>query len=271
MNRLELVEQIMDCSSCELSQSAVPVVFRGETPARIAVLGLKPDVSDGQAFEGERGQRLASLLPDLPTFWMNVASCPGAVKAKHVAACSANCDAQLELASPEFVLIVGDEVTLGKVKPKHLQGFTFRMDGKTFFPVADPMTGDAAILEQLERFKALVDQGDWMDFCGDLCAACGQLASHWDGDSGLPWCDRHAPAVKPPAVKQERPPDPARVRAGLEKAPTPKSCSLCGVRASRWIAPYWQRDRPVCPECARDSANGYDKTGWPEEPWAVEC
>lgn len=253
--RLELIEQIFDCTGCELSKSTTPVPFSGDTPAKVVVLGLNPEEGEDLAFGSERGSRLQTLLPEVATAWMNVVSCSGEVKAKHIAACSANCDAQLELMDPEFVVIVGDEVTLGKVKPKHLQGHAFRMDGKIFFPLVDPMSGDAAVLGQAERFRALVNQGDWTDFCGNNCAACGQLASAWDGESGLPWCERHAPAVKSTEQSPESP-------------PKPKSCSMCGSRAKRFISPYWDRERPICPECARDKTNGNNRDGtWPEVPW----
>lgn len=258
--RLELIEQIFDCTGCELSKSTTPVPFSGDTPARVAVLGLNPEEGEDLAFGSERGERLRTLLPEVATAWMNVVSCPGEVKSRHLAACSANCEAQLELADPEYVIIVGDDIILGAVRPKYLQGHTFRMDGKTFFPLVDPMTGDSSIIGQVERFRSLLDGADWMDFCGNDCATCGELAYYWDGESGIPSCESHAPKDRPRRKDLEPGVQPPRKK--------PKSCSMCGSRAKRFVSPYWDRERPICPECCRDTTNGNNRDGtWPEVPW----
>lgn len=118
MNRLEVREQILTCRNCELCKvGSGPVPFSGPTPARVVVMAEAPgqqEDSEGVPLIGRAGQVLRENMAkaglDISQMMlMNSASCfpKGTPTADHLAACRPNVEAQLTLAQPEWVLLLG--------------------------------------------------------------------------------------------------------------------------------------------------------------------
>lgn len=151
MNRLEVRDQILTCTQCDLHKHCTaPVPFSGTSPNRIVVQGEAPgreEDTQGRPFIGTAGQKLRSMLseagftPDDLAF-VNTASCwpltvledddetkPPRVTARapspsEVKACANNVQAQLELFQPRWVLLCGNvalqswrpDLTISKVR-----------------------------------------------------------------------------------------------------------------------------------------------------------
>lgn len=43
----------------------------------------------------------------------------------------------------------------------------------------------------------------------------------------------------------------------------PEGCHRCGRAGSRYIRPYWEPAKQVCPECVTTLTRLYDRHGWP--------
>lgn len=44
------------------------------------------------------------------------------------------------------------------------------------------------------------------------------------------------------------------------------TCNRCGRVWSRYIVPYWEPTRRVCPTCARELFELFERVGWPAFP-----
>lgn len=40
-------------------------------------------------------------------------------------------------------------------------------------------------------------------------------------------------------------------------------CHRCGMTSTRYIPPYWDPSRRVCPRCCSDLNRLYEANGWP--------
>lgn len=218
MDEIQLVrEAILDCDRCELrAQAKAPVPFSGPAPAAngIAIIAEAPGKDEDEAGEPLVG-KAGSLLQDevvraLGIRWeectkLNTASCfPGEIKTpqdEHIAACEMNKLAQLDIAAPKWVLLCGRialqgflpelSISQGRGRP-----FQLEEDGPVFMATYHPSAALRkfdylkAIRDDLERFKRMIDTGDWIAEVGDRCPVCSDWATFVDS-TGLPWCDEH--------------------------------------------------------------------------------
>ena len=116
MNRLEIVEEILSCSSCELAVNCnSPVPFHGPAPTDICIVGEAPGATEdveGRPFVGRAGQLIRVALGDVgvdpdSVAWVNTVSCfpHGTPMLRHVDACHELKMLQLELIAPNGEVI----------------------------------------------------------------------------------------------------------------------------------------------------------------------
>lgn len=217
MERLDLVESIVSCTGCELAEKCSgPVAFTGPTPATIAVVGEAPGAQEdtaGKPFIGPAGDmirkhlRAADIDPD-QCFIMNTVSCwpHGTPTQEHVDACNGNRKAQLTLADPTWVLLLGS-VALRAVKPglviSKARGRPFRPEPSgpvylaTMHPAAALRKGEYqdAMREDLVAFSKMVAEGiqGWRNHISQTCWECGSEDVVWFMDDYSCWCSKHAP------------------------------------------------------------------------------
>ncbi len=222
--RLEVRERILGCTACALAAGcSSPVPFSGPTPASIVVLGEAPGGQEDETcapFVGPAGKLIRKHLEevgiDLETIcFVNTVSCfpHDTPKEAHVIACRPNKLAQIRLANPTWMIL------LGKVAAQ-----SFRPDltisqirGRPFIPAPLTGWGDPAVApgpvamatyhpaaalrnrlyetelrRDLERFEAMMASGDWRAHLGETCVACEELWI-WLDPEGTPFCERHGP------------------------------------------------------------------------------
>lgn len=125
--RREVEEAIASCTACHLASPTVaPVPFRGPTPAVAAIVAEAPgkvENHQGRPLIGPAGQLLDNTLEKLgmdvtAVCYLNVVSCfPGRTPAPdEIAACNHHFRAQLEVADPQYVLLLGN-VALQTCRP----------------------------------------------------------------------------------------------------------------------------------------------------------
>jgi uracil-DNA glycosylase family 4 len=223
VNRLEVMEQVVSCETCELHENVVAPVF-GTIPegCRIAVVGEAPGEQEddqGRPFIGPAGQLLRRLLtdagidPDTVAF-INTVSCwpHGTPTWDHINACAPNKTAQLALTQPRLVIPVG-QVAIKGFKPylsaKHGRGRPWVQDGMvfcaTYHPAAALRNGnyEKAIEADLQTIVEVLEADDgepwdewpsWLSFLiPDTCAGCPLDLYLLDYD-GLGWCEVHMPS-----------------------------------------------------------------------------
>lgn len=214
--RLELRERILDCTGCELhTDNGGPVPFHGPTPAAVAVVGEAPgaeETKQGRPFIGPAGELLreemrnAGIDPDA-LFWANTVSCkpPTNPTGEHVNACSGNLTAQLELADPKWVLLVGG-VALGAIRPdlkvSKMRGHCIHRGERVYYSLFHP----AFILRQqkmrprlaadLRMFARMLREDN--PLASEIsCVGCGldeeeigehDMAIHFDAEA-VPYCE----------------------------------------------------------------------------------
>jgi uracil-DNA glycosylase family 4 len=212
-------EAILGCDRCELrAQAKAPVPFSGPAPSinGIAIIAEAPGKDEDEAGEPLIG-KAGTLLEDevrriLKVEWgeitkINTASCfPGEIKTpqpEHVAACETNKLAQLDLAAPKWVLLCGKVALHGfrtdmSISEARGRPFVLEDDGPVFYATYHPSAGLRkmdylkAIRADLERFKRIIDTGDWIAEIEDRCAICADEVCIID-ETGIPWCERHLP------------------------------------------------------------------------------
>lgn len=216
--RLLVVEQLLTCTRCELHHHcSAPVPFSGPTPARIAMVGEAPGRNEDEAgapFVGRAGQLIRQLLGAVgfdpeEIFIANTASCwPGEeIKtpgAEHVAACRINKLAQLDLADPQYVLLLGG-VALAGFRPEmqitKAKGLPFQPEGVDYvcFPTIHPSyamrrgrVGELELRRDLERFRELTEAASWHDFIPETCWVC-KGEGWWMDAEGIVTCQAHMP------------------------------------------------------------------------------
>lgn len=214
--RLEIMEQVIDCEACSLSQHATPVFLTGNTPAKIAVIGDVP--GDSEPFEGAAKDFLHAALTsagfDLDeTAFMTAIACRPTDKygMENIQACSPNLSAQLSLTNPEFVLCLG-AAALKAVKPdlspKHGRSRVWMENDRLFMATVSVENAQAngnaqAILtEDLARFQQMIadEEGQWWSNLPITCGACGGEMV-WMDETGLTWCFAHIPEAEKPTAE----------------------------------------------------------------------
>lgn len=212
MNRLEVVEQIITCTACELhNQCSGPVPMRGE-PSQVVVVGEAPGETEdlqGQPFVGPSGKLLQGMLDEFafpPVGFANTISCypHGTPTWEQMAACAGNKWTQIDYFDPQFVLVVGG-VALKGMRPdlglKRGRGRPFRHKERILYATYHPAAAlrhapyEDAMRADLERFRHIIDTGrdGWMKFIPNSCAACANNAEWYEEDVGLGWCPIHLP------------------------------------------------------------------------------
>lgn len=229
LDRLEVREQILDCTRCALHERATaPVPFHGPVPAFIAVLGEGPGREEdekGRPFVGPAGRLLretfetVGLDPETMT-WMNVTCCWAGVARNptedHVKACTPNRELQLELLNPSWLLVFGQSA-LQAIRPdltiRRGRGRPFLYGEAVAYGVYHPSfvlrNGLMAqpFQEDLEHFVSILDDGreEWWRHASDRCVECVDYVESYD-EYGIGWCRRHLPEVPeviPPAAVLE--------------------------------------------------------------------
>jgi len=226
MNRLEIVEEILFCSSCELAANCnSPVPFYGPAPAEICVVGEAPGATEdaeGRPFVGRAGQLIRAALSDVgvdpdSVAWVNTVSCfpHGTPSLKHVDACHELKMLQLELVAPSWVLMLGKVslqgfrydlgiskakgrpflVPISRVTPGEvLQPATTAVGFATYHPAAGLRNRvmEQAMREDLAAWKKMVDGGSdqWWEHIPDTCAFCANLVESFD-QYGIGACAGH--------------------------------------------------------------------------------
>lgn len=212
--------RVLGCTSCKLAELRTPVPYRGPYPAKVAVVGEAPGYQEdakGGPFLGPAGQLLAEqlrihkVIPDR-LFYMNVVSCfplssdggkSAKPSAKSIAACNGNVWAQLRLASPTWVVLVGGVAmealapwVVWGCKPKRItemRGMVWTWEGMHWVPIIHP----AAALREA-KYKTLFEQDinrlvtmlrNGPEY-SEECFHCGLEVSRYDY-TGIPFCSQH--------------------------------------------------------------------------------
>lgn len=207
--RLELMDRVVSCTSCELhAQCTAPVFMSGPVPSRIAVLGEAPGEQEdqrGEPFVGPAGKMLRSHLEGagidlLSVAYVNTVSCfpHGTPTWDHINACAGNREDQLALTGAEWVLAVGKVATKAlnpSLDMKHGRGRPWLQDGRvcmsTYHPAAALRNGnyEQAMQEDIQTFAEMVKAGPkrWLDWIPVSCSGCVK-PMYWMQENGLCWC-----------------------------------------------------------------------------------
>lgn len=207
--------RVLGCRNCDLSETRQPVPYRGPYPSRVAVVGEAPGQQEdarGGPFVGPAGQllqeelRIHKVVPER-LFYMNAVSCwpPKSPTEKHLRACIGNAWAQLELCSPEWVVLVGG-VALHALAPwglwrgverkiTEMRGIVWCYRGMYWTPVIHP----AAALRQ-DKYKELFRQDITRlvrmlrtgPEYSEECYICGVEVYAYD-ETGMAFCRAHQP------------------------------------------------------------------------------
>lgn len=210
MKRIDVVNQVVSCTRCELhSQCTLPVPLRGD-PGPIAVIGEAPGEQEdiaGEPFVGPAGRLLAELLVEAditePLAFINTVSCfpHGTPTWDHVRSCEANKSVQLDYVDARYVLLLG-KVALKGMRPelelKRGRARPFLVGERICFATYHPAAAlrnhsyEDTLRDELKIFRQLLDAPDWQSLIPNSCAACPVEAEWWE-DSGLGWCRVHMP------------------------------------------------------------------------------
>lgn len=217
MSRLDVRSQVLNCSNCQLNAGCTsPVPFKGPSPARLAVLGEAPTSVDdacGKPFSGKAGELLHGLLADAgfepdECMWVLAVACiplqtTGRLRSPlidEINACSDNRAAQLRLADPQVVLLVGN-VPLGIYRPDMrigvAHGRAIRRSGRTFFPIFHPEAAlrNPAWIDDIRADLSLLTEmestGNWT-LGIKTCVKCGRETDGTLRDKdGITYCPDH--------------------------------------------------------------------------------
>lgn len=221
--RLDVVDQVISCTACELhAQCTAPVPMRGE-PSAWAAVGEAPGETEdaqGRPFVGPAGKLLQELLDEFhfpdPGI-LNTASCfpHGTPTWDHVHACEVNKWAQIDYFDPKYLLLLG-RVALKGMRPeldlKRGRARPFRIRDRICFATYHPaaalrnQTFEMGLRNDLEVFRELIDSGrdGWMKFIPNSCSACSIGADWYEEGSALGWCPVHLPSSERPAYEAHK-------------------------------------------------------------------
>lgn len=212
--------KVLNCTDCHLSTLRWPVPYRGPIPAKVAIVGEAPGYQEdakGGPFLGPAGQllteqlRIHKVIPER-LFYMNVVSCfptssdggkSAKPSAKSIAACNGNVWAQLRLASPQWVVLVGGVAlealapwVVWGCKPKRItdmRGLVWTWEGIHWVPIIHPAaalreTKYRALFEKdINRLVSMLKTGP--DY-SEECFSCGTQVFRYDY-TGMPFCKAH--------------------------------------------------------------------------------
>ena len=258
MERLDVIEQILTCETCELhAQCNAPVPFRGD-PVRIAVVGEAPGETEdehGKPFIGPAGRLLGRLLHDAgiteAVGVCNTVSCypHGTPTPEHVAACEPNKWTQLDYLDPTYILVLGAVALAGmrrNLQIRTARGRPFLIRDRICFAAYHPAAAlrngqrETDLAADLASFKALVDDvpDNWMDHIPDSCAGCLVDAEWWE-PNGLGWCPLHLPAAEAPAYRAQQNRVAAQLDAARHRSTQQRDTAVAAVEANAddgWLA-----------------------------------
>lgn len=261
MNRLELVDQIISCTECNLHlDCTAPVPLRGN-PGRIAIIGEAPGETEdrlGRPFVGPAGNLLQELLTEFhfpPAGILNTVSCypHGTPDWDHIHACHQNKTDQIKYLDPMFILLVG-KVALKAVRPvldlKRGRARPFRIDGRIYFATYHPAAAlrnsvyESGMRNDIEIFRELIDTtGDsWMRFIPQSCSSCPLDAEWFEADTGLGWCPVHLPATESDGYEQRKLMIAAEIDAVRQRAILNRDAGMAQVEANAdpdWMDQAW--------------------------------
>jgi len=258
VERLEVIEQILTCTSCELvDQCTSPVPFRGQ-PSRIVVVGEAPGETEdrvGKPFVGPAGRLLGRVLHDVgldePMGVLNTVSCyPHDTPTwDQTVACEHNKWTQIDHLDPTFILLLGNVALKGMRRElgiSHARARPFLMRDRicfaTYHPAAALRNGsyEQTLTEDLTIFHRLVGAGPehWMAFIPDTCAGCG-IEPVWYEDTGLGWCPLHLPSSQRAAYDANQDRLAAEMQAARHRSETRRDTAIAQVEANaddNWLA-----------------------------------
>lgn len=238
--RFRVRSQVLSCDRCDLrSTCKSPVPFAGPSPSRIMIIGEAPGAEEdnqNKPFVGASGRLIRSLLsshrvdPADVVITNSVRCRPPAnrsPKNDELGSCRANLDAEISLASPTFIILLG-ATALSTVRPDlkvtqvHGHPFVRWMGGKAeipspftrapfYLPTFHPAAGlrDVNVKKQLEsdiaRFVAITRTANHLDLWPDTCINCSAEGFKQPGDL-LTYCHTHMPkrSAKIPAAPGTR-------------------------------------------------------------------
>lgn len=301
--RLEVLEQVLTCTACELHRvCTAPVPFRGG-PARICLLGEAPgstEDAEGRPFIGPSGRLIDRVLTEAGFHEdmgvCNSVSCwpQGTPKPQHIAACRGNKWDQIMVLQPRYLLVLGGvalrslrpdlAITRGRSRPFLVQP----PEGEpilafaTYHPAAALRNGnyEDTMREDVEKFRVLVDaceidpQG-WMQYVPSSCSACRLDAVWWEA-CGLGWCPAHLPESERPRfearmalVAPQPPPAEPEVPPPVPMVDVvawnyaTSACNRCSTKGHHYVGPYWDPLAHLCPRCCEEVNTLFDGTVWP--------
>jgi uracil-DNA glycosylase len=261
MNRLDLVEQIITCTNCELHAGCTaPVPMRGE-PGPVAVIGEAPGETEdieGRPFVGPAGKLLQGILDEYhfpPMGVLNTVSCypHGTPTWEQIAACAPNKTGQITYFDPMFILLLG-KVALKATRPdldlRRGRARPFRIDGRiyvaTYHPAAALRNGtyESGMRSDLEIFRELIDtRGDgWMRLIPQSCSSCPVDAEWFEEDTGLGWCPVHLPPSESDAYERRQRMIAADLEAVRQESVLRRDAGMAQVEAAAdptWMEEAW--------------------------------
>jgi uracil-DNA glycosylase family 4 len=220
-SRVGVREQVLCCERCALYKTCrSPVPFVGPSPAFIAVLGEAPGHNEdvkGKPWCGPAGMLLNRELKKVgvdpeQAFLLNAVSCfphegnrarrPSDDELK---ACAPNRYAQLALARPRYLLVLGGtalyslrpDLKISKSRGRPFCLLPNEPEGTIVFPSYHPSAALRngnflkAFQEDLATFVEMT-QGSWVDHLPTNCSTCGVEADPWFCDAvGIVYCSTH--------------------------------------------------------------------------------
>lgn len=251
MERLDVIEQIVTCTNCDLvDQCTSPVPFRGQ-PSRIVVIGEAPGETEdrvGKPFVGPAGRLLGRVFGDVgldePMGVVNTVSCfpHGTPTWDQVVACEGNKWAQIDHLDPTYILLLGNialkgmrrelSITHGRRRPFLVHN---RICYATYHPAAALRNSayEAELLADMKQFRNILDAGvdRWIEWIPDTCAGCG-IEPIWYEDTGLGWCPLHLPASQQPAYNANQDRLAAEMDAARHRAQSQRDTAIAAVEAN---------------------------------------
>lgn len=222
-SRIGVREQVLCCERCDLHKTCrAPVPFVGPSPSLIAILGEAPGHNEdvkGQPFIGPAGMLLNRELKKVGLdpegiFIFNAASCfphdPKTGKARRptddeLKACAPNRYAQLALARPRYLLVLGGtalyairpDLKISKSRGRPFCLLPNEPEGTIVFPTYHPSAALRngnflkSFQEDLGTFVELTN-GAWVDYLPTDCSTCGVECDPWFCDAhGIVFCSTH--------------------------------------------------------------------------------
>lgn len=169
--RKQVKDEVAACTECALHAGCNgPIPFYGPSPSNIAVVGEAPGKYEDiqrRPFVGPAGKLARSWLERTGTdpddvAWLNVVSCypKRTPTGNEVAACRGNLRKQLEVVSPNFVLVVGgvaSSVWHPLLRIGDLRGRWWSMEPSRIPGIADPPAPPRPPQSPADAFVAEVD------------------------------------------------------------------------------------------------------------------